>query len=159
MAVARAPGQSLTMNGSRAILSVDNVVVGIFDSVRWSSQLGNEAIHILGRFSPAEIAITSYEAITVDCSGFRVINNGAHTLPKFPTLQQLLTLETMTISVVDSATQQTIMTVLNCVPVSYSDGDQAKTTSKIQIQYKGTVAFDESSTSDGEAAGATSLPG
>ena len=52
-------------------------LVGIFDSCSYSVNIGAEAIHILGRFSPDEITQTSYEAVQVSCSGFRIIGNGA----------------------------------------------------------------------------------
>jgi hypothetical protein len=145
--------------GARAKVFVDNVLVGLFDSCSYSVNIGSEAIHLLGRYSPDEITVTSYEAVTVNCSGFRLIGNGGHILPKVPTLQDLLNLEYITLSMTDrkaAASSEPIMTVVGCVPVSYATGAQAKATSRIQVTYIGTRASDESGAQD--EANAVTLP-
>jgi hypothetical protein len=144
--------------GARAIIKVNSVIVGIFDSCSYSVNVGAEPIHILGRYSPAEITQTSYEAVTVSCSGFRIIGNGGHVLPKFPMLQDLLKLEGVSLTMVDrqSTDDKPIMTVLNCIPTSYSTGANAKATSRIQITYVGTHASDEKGAQD--EGGGVSLP-
>ena len=138
------------MTGARAKVYVDDVLVGVFDSCSYSVNVGAEPIHILGKFGPAEITPTSYEAVNVSCSGFRVIGNGGHILPKMPKLQDLLNLEGVTLAMVDrkSTDNTPIMVVQDCIPVSYSTGVQAKSTSRIQITYMGTKAFDESGEQD-----------
>lgn len=158
------------MVGARAIVYVDNVPVGIFDSVDYSVNIGSEAIHILGRYSPAEITPVSYESVTVSCSGFRLIGQGGHVLPKMPKLQDLLNLETVTIAVLDrqkttvkdgkveAGQNDPILVVKNCVPVSYATGYSAKSTSRIRVTYHGTVARDESA-DQAEAGVSTNLPG
>jgi len=134
-------------------------LVGIFDSCSYSVNIGAEAIHILGRFSPDEITQTSYEAVQVSCSGFRIIGNGAHVLPAVPKLQDLLNLEYVTLTMEDrqDSSNQPIMTVENCIPVNYSTGAQAKSVSRVQITYLGTHASDEAGTQN-ESSGAASLP-
>jgi hypothetical protein len=149
-----------TMTGARAKIFVDNVLVGLFESCSYSVNVGAEPIHLLGRFSAAEIVPTSYEAVTLNCSGFRLIGNGGHILPKMPKLQDLLKLESITISVIDresDAGSEPILTVQGCVPVSYSTGYNAKATSRIQVTYMGIKASDESGSQD-ESAGASNLP-
>jgi hypothetical protein len=158
------------MVGARAIVYVENVPVGIFDSVDYSVNVGAEPIHILGRFSPAEITPTSYEAVTLNCSGFRLIGQGGHALPKMPKLQDLLNLETVTISVLDrqktkvadgkvvEGQDKPILVAKGCIPVSYSTGYSAKSTSRIRITYMGTVAYDESG-DQSEGGVSTNLPG
>lgn len=147
-----------TMTGARAKVYVDNVLVGIFDSCSYAVNVGAEAIHTLGRYSPQEIAQTSYEAVTVNCSGFRIIGNGGHVLPKMPKLQDLLNLDTVTLAVIDrqSTDNTPILTVQNCIPISYSTGYNAKATSRVQISYLGTHASDESG--DQDEGGAVTLP-
>lgn len=144
--------------GARAKVYVDNVLVGIFDSCTYAVNIGAEAIHILGRYSPAEITQTSYEAVTANCSGFRIIGNGGHVLPKMPKLQDLLQLETVTLAMVDrgSESNDPVMVVQNCIPISYSTGANAKATSRVQITYMGTHASDESGAQD--EGGAVNLP-
>jgi len=137
--------------GARAKVYVDNVLVGLFDSCSYSVNIGTEAIHLLGRYSPDEITVTSYEAVTVNCSGFRLIGNGGHVLPKVPKLQDLLNLEYVTLSMTDrkaAASSEPIMTVVGCVPVSYATGANAKATSRIQVTYIGTRAADEDGAQD-----------
>lgn len=138
------------MTGARAKVYVDDVLVGIFDSVNYAINIGAEPIHLLGRYSPAEITHTSYEAVTVNCSGFRLIGNGGHVLPKVPKLQDLLQLEYVTLSIIDRQQndQNPILTVQNCIPVSYSTGYQARQTSRIQVTYMGTHASDEADAQD-----------
>lgn len=142
--------QSKVFTGARAKVYVDDILVGIFDSCSYAVNIGAEPVHILGRYSPAEITQTSYEAVTVNCSGFRIIGNGGHILPKVPKLQDLLNLETITLAMLDrkSTDNTPIMVVQNCIPINYSTGANAKATSRIQVTYLGTHAFDESGEQD-----------
>ena len=136
--------------GARAKLYVDNVLVGIFDSCTYAVNIGAEPVHILGRFGPAEITPTSYEAVAANCSGFRIIGNGGHVLPKVPKLQDLLQLETVTLTMVDrqSNSNDPVMTVQGCIPINYSTGANAKANSRIQITYLGLSASDEQGAQD-----------
>ena len=137
--------------GARAKVYVDDVLVGVFDSCTYAVNIGAEPIHILGRYSPAEITQTSYETVTVNCSGFRIIGNGGHILPKVPKLQDLLQLEFVKLDMIDRqgpADALPVMTVLNCIPINYSTGANAKATSRIQVTYLGTHASDESGPQD-----------
>jgi hypothetical protein len=145
-----------TMTGGRAVLSVDNQVVGIFESCTYGANVTVEPIHILGRFGPAEITQTAYEAVAINCNGFRVIGQGAHVLPKFPKLQDLLNLGRVTISIRDRQTGELIMTAIGCVPTSYNTGVNARQTSRVSVTYTGLKVTDESG--DQEESGAVSLP-
>jgi len=145
-----------TLTGPRAVVSVDNQVVGLFESCSYGVNIGTEPIHILGRFGADEIAPTSYEAVTINCSGFRVVGQGVHILPKMPKLQDLLNLGPVTISIRDRQTGELIMTATGCIPNSYSTGVNARATSRISITYVGLKVTDESG--DQEESGATSLP-
>lgn len=146
-----------TMTGARAKVKVDGVVVGIFDSCQYGANIGTEPVHTLGRYSPNEISITSYEAIQVSCSGFRVVDQGVHVLPKAPQLQDLLRFQTVQLEITDRQTNTNIMIVKNCVPSQWGEGQQAKGTTKFSITYIGTVLSDESGDQE-ESDGATFLP-
>jgi hypothetical protein len=148
--------KSKTMVGSRAKVYVNNVLVGLFDSCSYSFNVSAEPIHILGKFAPDEITPTAAEAVTVDCSGFRIIGQGSYVLPKMPRLQDLLNLEKVTIAVVDRQTGETILTAIGCVPVRHSGAYQAKATSKISISYMGTKMMEEDGDQDEQDA--ASLP-
>lgn len=137
--------------GARAKIFVEGILVGQFDSCSYSVSISVEPIHILGRFSAAEIAPTAYEAVPVNCSGFRIIGHGAHILPKAPKLQDLLNLENVTLSMSDrqaAPDAEPVMVVLNCVATNWSGGVNAKATSRTQISYLGTHAADESGAQD-----------
>lgn len=147
---------SKVMVGARAKCYVDNQLVGIYEQCTYNTNIGIEAIHLLGRYSPDEITPTSYEAVTLNCSGFRVVGNGAHVLPKFPKLQDLLNLEGVTIAIVDRQTGQAILTAIGCVGTTNSGNYNARATSRVTINYTGLRISDESGAQD--EAGAVSLP-
>lgn len=148
---------SKTITGSRAKIYVDGQLVGIFESCTVATSIGTEAIHILGRYSADEIAITSQEICTVTCSGFRVAGNGKHVLPKVPKIQDLLNFTPFTIAVYDrqpdAAGNQVILeTITGCVPNNSNSNYNAKAVSKISVSYQGIRSHDESGNQD-ESAG------
>lgn len=154
---------SKVITGGRSVVSLDDgsgpVVIGIFDSCSVSESISSEDIHLLGRYSPSEITLTSYNAVSVQCSGFRVYGHGVKILGKFPTLNQLLGLGPVTLTVADreNPTGAPMATIINCLPDTNSNSFQSRATSKINISYKGTSMSDESSVGDGES-GAVDLP-
>ncbi len=140
-------GPQKTMTGGRAVISVNNVAVGVFDSVSYSANIGSEPIFILGKFNPAEIAVTSQEAISLTCSGFRIVGNGPYADSAVATVGQLLALEGITITILDRQTNATILKVGGVIATGYSGSYNAKATSKITVTYVGTTISDESSIS------------
>jgi hypothetical protein len=149
------PSQVLT--GARAKIYVNNQLVGIYETCTYNMNIGTEPIHLLGRYSAAEITPTSYEAVTISCSGFRIVGQGPHVLPAVPKLQDLLTLEAVTLAIVDRQSGDTILTAIGCVPNSYNGNHNARATSRITINYTGLVLSDESG-DQSESQGATVLP-
>lgn len=147
---------SKVLEGGRAVVSVDNQVVGIFESCTYGAALGTEPIFTLGRYGAQEIVVTSYEPITVNCNGFRIVGQGAHVLPKFPKLQDLLNLGPVTVSIRDRKTGALIMTVTGCIPNNYNTGPNARASTRLSVTYIGTKLSDESG--DQDEAGAVSLP-
>lgn len=131
------------VTGARAKVYVNNQLVGIFESCTVSGNIGTEPIHILGRYAPDEIAITSSEAVNVTCAGFRVVGAGVHTLPAVPLVQDLLLFDPFTITVVDRQTGEVLETVLGCVPTTHNTNYNAKATSRVNISYIGTLAYNE----------------
>lgn len=148
---------SKVMVGARAKVYIDNVLVGIFENCNYNSSIGVEAIHLLGRYSPDEITPTSYEAVTLSCSGFRVVKSGVHVLPKFPKVQDILGLEAVTITVVDRQTKETVLTAIGCIGTTNTGNHNARATSRITVNYTGLRLSDESGAQD-EGAGAVNLP-
>lgn len=179
---------SKVLTGARAVVSVSAAggapqIVGIFETCTFNVNVGTEPIHLLGRYSPDEITPTSYEAVTLSCSGFRVIGAGPYVGspsaanatvspdaagysagannqnggPAFPMLQDLLTLDPVTISIKDRQTGDTILVAQNCVPTSWNGNHNSRATSRITINYTGTVIYDESG-AQSEGNGAVNLP-
>jgi len=161
------------LTGGRAKIYVQNQLVGIFETCTYNVNIGTEPIHILGRYSPSEITPTSYEAVTLSCSGFRVVGAGPQTGsasannagvgeastagPAVPMLQDLLNFDSVTLAVVDRQTGVTILTAIGCVPTGYSGNHNARATSRVTINYTGLRISDESGPQD-EGSGATNLP-
>jgi len=158
------PAASQVLTGGRSVVSITGpsggpVVIGIFDSCSISESISSEDIHILGRFSPAEITLVSYNVVNVQCTGFRVYGYGVKALGQFPTLNQLLGLGPVTITVADreNPSGAPMATVIGCLPDANSNNFQSRATSKINISYKGLALSDESAPNDAES-GAVSLP-
>jgi hypothetical protein len=147
---------SKVMTGARAKVYVNNKLVGIYETCTYNMNIGTEPIHLLGRYGPDEITPTSYEAVTISCSGFRVIGQGPHVLPAVPKLQDLLNLNGVTLTVVDRQSKKTILTAIGCIPNSYNGNHNARATSRVTISYTGLRISDESG--DQSEAGAVSLP-
>lgn len=147
---------SKVLTGARAKVYVNNKLVGIYETVTYNMNIGTEPIHLLGRYSPDEITPTSYEAVTISCGGFRVVGQGPHVLPAVPKLQDLLTLEAVTMAIIDRQSGQTILTAIGCVPNSYNGNHNARATSRVTINYTGLRLSDESG--DQDEGGAVSLP-
>jgi hypothetical protein len=111
------------------------------------------------RYPPDEITLTAYNAVTVQCTGFRVYGFGVKMLGAFPTLNSLLGLGPVTITVADreNPTGAPLATIIGCLPDTNSNSFQSRATSKINITYKGVALTDESAPNDAES-GAVSLP-
>jgi len=157
------PTASKVITGGRTVVSIIGptggpVVIGIFDSCTVSESISSEDIHLLGRYSPDEITLVSYNAVNVQCSGFRVYGYGVKALGQFPTLNQLLGLGPVVLSGSDRENPAIPMfTVIGCLPDTNSNSFTSRATSKINITYKGIMVSDESAPNDAES-GAVSLP-
>src|ERR1700676_1101114 len=120
--MAISPAASKVITGGRSVVSIDKgngpQVIGIFDSCTVNESITSEDIHILGKFSPDEITLTAYNAVTVQCTGFRVYGFGVKMLGAFPTLNSLLGLGPVTITVADRSnpTGAPMATVVGCLP-------------------------------------------
>lgn len=142
---------SQTITGGMAQLYVPDqtgnlILAGVFDTVSRGKGLSTEAIHTLGQYSAREIAITAYNEVTVNCSGFRVAEKSTTVVGNFPTLAALLNYQAVTIKVVNRQSGATLLVVTGAVPTSDSENYSAKATTKTSISYTGIAAFDEQTT-------------
>lgn len=160
MALTNKALKTKTITGGRTLVhDADGGAIGIFDSITINEALTLEDIHTLGKFGPQEIVVTAYNAVTVNCSGFRVYKSGLKKLGQFPKLVDLINLGTITLSVQDrqNPTGIPLATIINCVPETNNVNYNARASSKVNITYRGTVLTDEDSDGDGES-GASSYP-
>lgn len=144
------------LHGGRAQLIVDGKVRGVFTSVSWGLQYDAVPSYILGRMSPAEITYVGQEAVSVNATGFRVVDNGAFVAGAMPKLQDLLVHEDISLAIFDRQTNKQILTVTGVRPVGYSSGTSARGVSDFSVSFLGMLHSDESGEAN-EAAGATTL--
>jgi maltoporin len=148
-------GQKI-LSGARAQLIVNGKIVGLFTNCSWGVSYDAIPSYILGRFSPAEITYAGQEAIAVQATGFRIIDNGAYVAAALPKLQDLLTHEDISLAVYDRQTNKQIMLVVGVRPVSYSTDVSARAISSFSCNFLGLRSEDESG-SQGEGPGASDL--
>lgn len=152
---------SKTITGGRAYVTINGLdgkdhIMGVFDSCTVNESLSTEDIYTLGKFNAQEIAVTAYNVVTVNCSGFRVYGSGFKTLGAFPKLSDLLNLGTITITVTDRQNPAVGVAVIHdCVPETNNVNFNARASSKSNITYKGIYSTDESLTQDGDTGGVT----
>ena len=146
---------SKVITGARAKVFVNNKLVGIFESCTVSGGYSTEPIFLLGRYAPDEIVVTASEVVNVSCSGFRIAGEGIHVLPAVPLVKDLLGFNAFTITVVDRQSGDVLETVLNCVPSTHNTSYNSRATSKISINYTGTIAYNEDANDNDPG---TSLP-
>ena len=140
-------------HGARAKLVVDGKVVGLFSNCSWGVAYDSHAIHILGRFSPAEIVLTGQDAINVSATGFRLIDNGPHIDAKVPKLQDLLNHEDISLSLIDRQTGKNILNIVGVRPTGYSSNVSSRGITEMTVNFMGTIASDESGTQGEGGAG------
>lgn len=138
-----------TMTGARAVVKVNGSIVGIFETCTYNRSYGTEAIHILGQYSAVEIPYTSAEAVTLSCSGFRVVDFGVFVGPGVPTIGELLNFEPMTVDVTDRQSGKIILSATGVVPNGDNGNFNARATSRVTVNYIGLIVDDETSLANG----------
>lgn len=132
-----------TMHGSRAQVMIDGRIVGIFNNVSYGVRYDANPIHLLGRFSAAEIVLSGMEPITVTASGFRVVDNGPYEVASVPRLQDLLNHEDITLAIFDRQTGKQIMTVVGVRPTGYNTSVAARGLMDLTVEFMGLSLSDE----------------
>jgi len=152
------------MTGARAKVYIADpnnggspVLVGIFNSVAWGLNFEVRPVEILGRFSPDELVYTAQDAISIQCSGFRVVGNGPHAMARMPNTRDLLTHEYLQMVILDRQTGQEIAKFHSVRPVSYQTTLNARNLEEVSVSYMGLLVDDES-TQLTERSDASSLP-
>lgn len=151
------------MTGARAqVMIVDpntgeGRVVGIFNNVSYGLTYGAEPIFILGRYSPDEIVYTSQEAVSITCSGWRVVDSGPHATAKVPSLDALMNHEYIELAIFDRQTNKRIAKIHSVRPTSYNTTLANRQPEEVSITFLGLLVDDES-TENAELPGASTLP-
>jgi hypothetical protein len=148
-----------TMHGSRAQLSINGTIVGIFNSVSYGVEYEANAVYILGRFNAAEIALTGMNVINIQASGYRVVGSGPYAVSEVPKLQDLLNHEDITLAIFDrqSTTGEPIMQVTGVRPTGWNTSISARGLQDLTVTFQGLALSDESGDQD-ETKTATPFP-
>jgi hypothetical protein len=147
-----------TFTGARAVVRINGIPVGHFDSLNYGVTLDVAPIPTLGRFTVAETVYTGAEPVRVTATGWRVINAvGLQGQVQFPTIQQLLFADYMQIDVLDRQTGLRVGIIRDCRPDTYSTGQAARQASQVSYSFIAILVDDETVT-NAEGLGATDLP-
>lgn len=144
------------LTGARAQLVVNGKIVGLFTSCSYNMTYDANPAFIIGRYGAAEITYTAQDVVTVDATGFRVIDAGPHVVASIPKLQELLNHEDISLSLIDRKTGKNFMTVLGVRPMGYSSSVTARGVVEISARFMGLRMEDESGTQN-ESSGASTL--
>ncbi len=153
------------VHGARARVSIDNSTnggktgtVGIFNSFSYQAGYGLQPAFILGRFTAAELMYTHADPVSWQGSAWRVVDHGVHADMGFPTVQQLLNHDYLTIEVIDRVTEKVICSIKQVRPATKGEGYANRQPTEAQISGMGIIVDDESGPNS-EVPGSTTLPG
>ena|ERR1035437_210698 len=147
-----------TFTGARAVVRINGIPVGHFDSLSYGFALDLATIATLGRFTAAETVYTGAEPTHVTANGWRIINqDGLMGQVLFPSVQSLLLNEYMQLDVLDRQTGKRVAILRDVRPTSYSTGVTARQASQVSYSFTALLVDDETTTNS-EAVGASDLP-
>lgn len=156
------------MSGARAKLGIYDPatgktrVIGLFNNVSYGLTYETQPAYILGRYSPAEIDYTAQNEVSIQCSGYRVIDHGPHTEAGVPKLQDLLNADYIELAIIDRQREAQgldgrIAKFRQVRPTGYSTTLSARNLEELSVTFVGILVDDESTTNN-ENAGSTNLP-
>ncbi|HUM43573.1 MAG TPA: hypothetical protein PKI14_11570 [Fervidobacterium sp.] len=148
--------QQQILHGARCQLIIDGKKVGLFSSISYGVNYDVQPSFILGRYSAAELTYTGQDVVSVNATGFRVVENGAYKAAGLPKLQELMNHSEISLAIYDRQTGKQIMTVIGVRPVGFSTGQSARSISDFSVNFLGRIFSDESG-DQGEATGASNL--
>lgn len=141
--------KSQVLTGARAKIMINGNVVGLFTNCSWSIRQGKEPLFIVGRHGPAEITPTSQEAVTLDLSGYRIVDAGPYKVANATMLKNLLNEEDFSVAILDRQTGKFIFQAVGCRTTGFSSGVSAKGISDLRISVVGLKADDETTLAAG----------
>ena len=154
---------SKVVHGARAKVGVVDPntglvsIVGIFNNVSYNLTYDTQPVYIMGRYTAASIENVAAEPVALTCTGWRVVNAGAHVVAGVPKVADLLTSEYLQLVILDRQTGKKIATVRDVRPTGYSSSVGARQLTEITVGYMG-IYCDDESTDNSERFDSTSLP-
>ncbi len=156
------------MSGPRALVGAydpatgKSRIIGLFSSVSYNLSYETQDANILGAYAPVEIDYVGQNVVSITCSGYRVIDHGAHAEAGVPKLQDLLTHEYLEMTIIDRQSQNAgkdgrIAKFRRVRPVGYSSGMSARNLTEMTVNFVA-INVDDESTTNQESAGAGQLP-
>lgn len=145
------------MNGARALISVNGVLIGTVFNLSWNVTYDSQDAYVCGRVGPAAIEYTAMEPISGSMATWRVVDHSAFADLGMPTLQNLLTSDYTTITVVDRITQKRIGAITGVRLGGFGSGVQVRSMSEQSINFKGMLYSDETG-ANVEPSGSADLP-
>ena len=146
------------VHGSRATLIINGKVVGLFTQVSWGVQREITPAYILGRTTPAELTRISQNAISVQASGFRIMNAGVFQVAGMPKLQDLFTADAIaSLEVYDRISTQPIAVFTNVEVEGFSTSVAARSVSEFTVSFLAQMYAGDESGSQEEASGSPDL--
>ena len=158
---------SKVLHGSRGVLYVGTAPAGIFNSCSYGVNYDVSPVYILGRFSAAELVYVGAEVISINASGFRVMDHGPFAVIDqdtgarlVPRLQDLLNYDDLSISLHDrleTDPNKPIMIVTQVKPVGFNSSMSARALSDLTVNFQG-IHFSDEEGDNNESAGSSALP-
>jgi hypothetical protein len=150
-------GPSKIFHGAKAIVQIDNKIVGIFTSCTYSINYAMHVAHVLGRHSPAAMTYTAQEAVNMSLTGFKVVDAGPWKLNTAPQLSELMGYAGVNLQLVDRESGRTLFRVTDFFATSISSGVNARSISDVTVSGVASVMHDETVEDNAEAPNATKL--
>lgn len=144
------------VHGARAKVSINGQVIGIWTTFSFSFAMDVQPSFILGRFGPAAITTTGYEAVSITAGGWRVVDASFFRIGGIPDLKSLLQQEDLVVAVEDRTTGKNIAEIQGCLPTGVSVNLSSKQLSDGTNSYLGMLIKTEDWS--GEEVGAVELP-
>lgn len=153
-----------TFHGGRAKISIQNLgdnsstVIGIWTSFDYNVAYDVQAVYILGRFSAAELVTTGIEPVSIDCSGFKIVNHGFFKEGKLTPLVGLLNQEGLELTVTDRTGKIRVAVIHGCKPTGTSMSVSAKQLATGRNSYIGLLMDEDEEFFNDEASDTSVLP-
>ena len=154
--------------GSRAIVKIQGIPVGLFTQVSYGQAYGMVPNHVLGAEAPAEITGTHQDAIAVDMTGFHILENFVFAKAGMPKLQHLLSgnpanssapgTNNIIITIEDRVTGAEVANILDAKAFRWGTQQVARDISTFTVSFLGRFITTSDNLQDGEGPNAAILP-